>query len=412
MRLTDEGAVARAIAVVLDGAETDEATLAADLRERFGDDVLRAGTDPQTDDLLAAWAIEAQAPQGDEPTRVVSVSGDRFDVPLRRLGDTDLLVGAHRFEQETVAEWAFQTGAKQGRSEQLELYHPDPATIFDASVPHGTLTQQPRWESSAYPGTTRDWWIYVPAQYRQGEPANTLVCMDGKPYSEFLPVALDNLIAAGTIPVTVAIFIQPGEYRDGLMRCRQLEYDSVSDRFSRLVIDELLPRAAKEVDLADDPGRRAIAGMSSGGIAAFTVAWRHPDVFSKVMSWCGSFSSLGDYVYEFEQPPQPGADAEVLRQYYRTLSEDRESLTREPLTSGQDYPTVVRRNPGKPLRIYLQSGDNDMETVYGCWAIANKAMASALEFSGYDYRFDFGRGFHSTLHGRSLLTETMRWLWA
>ena len=104
-------------------------------------------------------------------------------------------------------------------------------------------------------------------------------------------MVFDNLIHRGDMPVTAAVFINPGVFPDG-RRNRSVEYDTLSDSYARFLIEEILPEVEKTVKLRKDPESRAIAGMSSGGICAFTVAWERPDQFRKVLSWIGSFTNI------------------------------------------------------------------------------------------------------------------------
>jgi enterochelin esterase family protein len=117
-----------------------------------------------------------------------------------------------------------------------------------------------------------------------------------------------------------------------------------------------------------------VAGLSSGGIAAFTAAWEKPDYFRKVVSWIGSFTNIrGGYV----------------------------------------YPVLIRKSKEspKPLRVFLQDGANDLDNLHGNWPLSNQDMAAALKFAGYDYKFEFGDGGHSGKHGSSMFPDTLRWLW-
>ena len=149
-------------------------------------------------------------------------------------------------------------------------------------------------------------------------------------------------------------------------------YDTLSDRYARFLLDEILPEVAREYNLTADPDCRAICGCSSGGICSFTVAWHRPDAFRKVLSHVGSFADI---------------------------------------RGGHVYPTLVRKNPPKPIRIFLQGGTKDLDVNWGNWALANLEMASAFKFKGYDYRLIMGDGAHDWNHGGVLLPESLRWLW-
>lgn len=250
-------------------------------------------------------------------------------------------------------------------------------------VPQGKVTQMPPWkDSKIYPGTTRDWWIYVPAQYTKDKPAAVMVFCDGggfvKADGQFrAPVVFDNLIAKGEMPVTIGIFIQPGAFenkdpKDKSRSNRSFEYDSLGDLHARFLMEEILPAVAKDYNLSTNPDERAICGNSSGGICAFTVAWEKPDAFCKVVSHIGSFTNI---------------------------------------RGGHVYPALIRKTDKKPLKVFLQDGRNDLDNQFGNWPLANQDMAAALKFAGYDYQFVLGEGTHNGKHGAALLPDTLRWLW-
>ena len=220
-------------------------------------------------------------------------------------------------------------------------------------MPKGKLTQQKPWESKIFPKTTRDWWVYVPAQYKDDQPACVMVFQDGGGYTGFVPTVFDNLIAKGEMPVTVAVFINPGTGpgEDGRGQ-RSVEYDTLSDRYARFLLEEILPEVEKTVKLRHDPESRAIAGISSGGICAWTVAWERPDEFRKVLSWVGSFTNI--------------ASGKTRRE------------------GGHNYEALIRKTPKKPIRVFLQDGANDLDNANGNWPLANQQMAKALAFAKYD----------------------------
>jgi enterochelin esterase family protein len=239
---------------------------------------------------------------------------------------------------------------------------------------------QPRWHSSVFAGTVGNWSIYVPAQYRPEEPACVMVFQDGvRSYQDHVPTAFDNLIAAGHMPVTLGVFVDPGVVEATGERNRPFEYNTLSGQYARMLVEEILPAAGRDYPLRTDPAARAIGGMSSGGIAAFTAAWQRPEQFGKVLSWIGSFANM--------TPGPSGHDG------------------------GHNYPALIRRIPPKPIRVFLQDGENDQNDVRGSWWLANLEMADALRFAGYDVRFVGGMGFHSLAHGRAILPDALRWLW-
>lgn len=251
-----------------------------------------------------------------------------------------------------------------------------------ADVPVGMVTQH-RWkDSKVFPGTERDYWLYVPKQYDADKPACVMVFQDGRGYvSETghsrVPIVFDNLIHQGAMPVTIGIFLNPGAVPASQAGAkarsnRSFEYDSLSDRYARFLLEEILPAVAAQYNLVESAEGRAICGLSSGGICAFTVGWERPDAFSKVVSYIGSFTNI---------------------------------------RGGHVYPALIRKTEKKPLRVFLQDGENDLNNLHGNWPLANRQMASALEFAGYDYRFVMGDGGHSGNHGGALLPEILRWLW-
>src|SRR5690606_1858852 len=203
--------------------------------------------------------------------------------------------------------------------------------------PRGGVRQRRPWCSSSLPNPARDWWVYVPAQYRPEEPAAVMVFQDGAGARQYVVPVLDNLIAAGDIPVMVGIFLEPGGVENPRDN-RSFEYDSLSDQYVRFLLEEIFPEVQKTVNLRSDAAGRGIAGQSSGGIAAFTAAWERPDEFSKVLSGIGSFTNL--------QRGETG------------------------IAGGHNYQALVRQTPKKPIRVFLQDGENDLDNVYGSWWLA------------------------------------------
>ncbi len=268
-------------------------------------------------------------------------------------------------------------------------------------VPKGKI-EKFSWKSTIFPGTERDCWVYIPSQYDAKKPACVMVFQDGAGViSETgqwrVPVVFDNLIAKKQMPVTVGIFINPGndpvknpppkpgdpkppapkagekpkQFRPSN---RSVEYDTLSDQYARFLMDEIFPEVTKRfsLNLTKDPDGRAIAGSSSGGICAFTVAWQRPDQFHKVATFVGSFTNI---------------------------------------RGGDKYPDLVRNADQKPIRVHMQDGSGDLVNQFGSWFEANKAMYAALTEKGYDVKFVIGDGSHNGKHGGSILPDVLRWLW-
>lgn len=258
-----------------------------------------------------------------------------------------------------------------------------PDSLRQEGVPIGTVSTAKKWRSAIFPGTVRDYWVYVPAQYDAAKPAAVMVFQDGQGYAEIgeghvrVPIVFDNLIHQGKMPVTVGIFIGSGVFppvsEDAqFIGNRSFEYDTLSDQYARFLLEEMLPEVGKELNLTEDPDQRAICGISSGGICSWTVAWQRPDAFRKVLSHVGSFADI---------------------------------------RGGHVYPTLIRNTPAKPIRIFLQAGSNDLDVAWGNWALANFEMAAALQFAGYDYRLEYGDGGHDNHHATAILPESLEWLW-
>lgn len=265
---------------------------------------------------------------------------------------------------------------------QDDQYVLGPDSHVKPGVPQGKVTTHQWTESKIYPGTVRDYAVYVPAQYDKAKPAALMVFQDGMGMvgekGQFRAATVfDNLIAAGEMPVTIGIFINPGMFPSAKpgekgRSNRSFEYDSLGDLYSRFLLEEILPEVGKSYHLTTDPEMRAICGNSSGGICAFTVAWEHPEAFRKVVSHIGSFTNI---------------------------------------RGGHVYPALVRKTEKKPIRVFLQDGRNDLDNQFGNWPLANQDMAASLKFAGYDYKFVFGEGTHNGKHGGALLPDTLRWLW-
>jgi enterochelin esterase family protein len=265
------------------------------------------------------------------------------------------------------------------------FYALGPDSLVRRGVPKGEVLGPFTLASSVYEGVEHDYWVYVPAQYDGETEASLMVFNDGETYLRpdgyYRAVnVLDNLIWRGELPVMIAAFIDPGVLAADGSSVRQQQYDPVDDRYSRLIVDELLPRLHADYRIALDPARRGIGGWSSGAIAAFTVAWERPDQFSKVLS------GIGTYV---------------------------------DLSGGHVYPEKVRASEPKPIRIFMIDGRNDNRGLNDDdeydetrdWFYQNVRLKDALVEKGYDVNFSWGIGVHSHDMGGAMLPEMLRWLW-
>ena len=282
-------------------------------------------------------------------------------------------------------------------------------SLVQPGVAQGKLEGPFEFRAAAFPGTVRRYWVYVPNGYDPAQPPSLLVFQDGQratnPQGALrVPTVLDNLIAAGDIPPTLGVFVTPGNLSEhypsdlGMTNPdhRAPEYDALDDTYVRMLTDELLPEVARRWRFADDPARRAIGGTSSGAIAAWTAAWHRPEAFGNVISFIGSYTSIGYQPATADSPMRPGGDL---------------------------YPGLIRKSPIRPIRVFLQDGSGDLDNEHGNWFLANQQMLAALNWANrhadetgetgprYTVRHVWGDGAHSDAHGGMLLPEVLRWIW-
>lgn len=274
-----------------------------------------------------------------------------------------------------------QEKGEKPKPKETSIYKYGPDSEEQPGVPRGTVTKMPVWKSKVFDGTERDWWIYVPAQYDGKTPACVMVFQDGVSYQDAkgvyrTPIVFDNLIHKKQMPVTIGIFLNPGTFPSqtgGKGRSnRSFEYDTLSPQYAKFLEQEILPEVEKKYSLRKDAASRAIGGISSGGICAFTVAWERPDLFSKVLSHVGSFTNI---------------------------------------RGGDVYPGKIRKTAKKPIKVFLQAGKKDLDNAAGSWPLGNLQMEAALKFKGYDHKFVMGEEGHNGRHGGAILPESLRWLW-
>ena len=281
-------------------------------------------------------------------------------------------------------------------------YADAPELKVKEGVPRGTLHEfvMDSADSKIYPGIAknkpgvvpyqRKVCVYVPANYKPGTAAPFIVAQDGLGYKGALPPALDSLIAEKRVPPMVAIMVNSGG-GDSKGSERGLEYDTVSDVYAKWVEAELLPRVVKEcnVTLTADPEGRATMGGSSGGAAAFTMAWFRPDLYRRVLTYSGTY-------VDQQSPPNPAS----------------------PHGAWEYHEHLIPQSDAKPIRIWLEVSENDNganrdEASLHNWVMANQRMAAALKAKGYAYRYVFAKAAKHTdgRVTRQTLPEALVWLW-
>lgn len=326
-----------------------------------------------------AWAIIDP-----KPARVVQQDGTLIGEMIA-LGEDGLQVLATDMPNFTDIGYRIESEGMPRLAGTVHVEHYDYTadSLPQKDVPQGRLEKFEWKTSKVFPGTVRDITVYLPAGFQPGEETCLMVWQDGSRHvdptgSMRASVVFDNLIHKKAMPRTVGVFIDPGrkpQQKPGDKAAnRSLEYDSLGGAYSRLLIDEILPEVEKryQTKFHPQPEAWAIAGGSSGGICAFTVAWERPDKFRKVLSWVGSFVDL---------------------------------------RGGHAYPSLIRLTERKPIRIYLLDGENDLDNKFGHWPLANKQMAAALKYMGYDHRIDWTQCFHGSKGMAPKLPDALRWLW-
>ena len=327
-----------------------------------------------------SWTKETTVNWVTDNPEAVSVFNDQTG---ERIGDLRKGKLSKVFENFQEINWSIRdedTKVLEKGKSRIEHYEYG-ADSLQQEVPQGKVTKHTWNESEIYPGTEREYLVYVPAQYDETKPAALMVFQDGLRHADpkgtlRATTVMDNLIAKGEMPVTIGVFVNPGRFvKQGAKekpRNRSVEYDSLGDAYARFLMEEILPEVEKTYKLSEDPKMRGIAGGSSGGICAWTVCWEKPELFAKALIWVGTFVDI---------------------------------------RGGHSYPPMVRKEEKKPIRAYLLAGENDLDNKFGNWPLANQQMAKALEFAGYDYYFDYGKCFHGSKAAGAKLPEMMRWLW-
>ena len=261
-------------------------------------------------------------------------------------------------------------------------YNPD--SYPQPGVTHGKLSEQITITSKLYDGMKANYWVYASAGVDPNVPSALMVWQDGQNLiQDFSAMRLgtvtDNLVHQGLLPPIVHVMIQPGTSPDG-RAMRSIEYDTVSDRYPRFLMEEVLPEVEKIYKLRQDGYSRAIAGESSGGICAFNAAWYMPDKFARVQSAVGSFTSI-------------------------------QWRSKENNDGGNVYPFMVRKEPKRNIRVWMSDGADDLENNHGSWPMQNIQMANSLKFREYDFHFRFGTAAHGGAQAALDLPESLAWIW-
>ena len=298
-------------------------------------------------------------------------------------------------------------------------HNPAPELTMHSGVPHGAVYKftMSSADSKLYPGIARDPYtfgtpdphhparlivttshpapytrrveVYVPKQYVPGTVAPFIVGADGP--DPMLFTALDNLIAEHKVPVMIAISIGNGG-GDAQGSERGLEYDTLSGRYAEFVEKEVLPlvEAKYHVKLTRNPNGRATMGGSSGGACALIMAWYHPDLYHRVLSYSGTFVNQ-------QWPYNP----------------------KTPHGAWEFHERLIPDSPRKPIRIWMEVGDRDlfnpnvMRDGMHDWVVANERTAKVLAAKGYHYQFVFARNAGHVDHAvkRQTLAEALEYVW-
>jgi hypothetical protein len=299
-------------------------------------------------------------------------------------------------------------------------------------------------QSKIYPGIngnyTRGVTVYIPKQYVPGTPAPLIVTQDAMGQGD-LPNVLDNLIGANKLPKIVVLFVSNGG-GDSVGSERGLEYDTVSGLFAEFIQTEVVPRAITEVKtqanidlkITDDPEARMTLGGSSGGAASFSMAWWHPDLFHKVLTYSGTYVTQvpanspfphGCWIYHDVDPYNMAMANGLIVQHCESAAgftgDSAPAPCDTPLSqmaceavTGCAWNTKVNR----PLRIWHESGTNDLGTpgapgTYRNFDLANQRMAAAFKLRGYHYHYDHALGANH-VDGRAVaqtLPSALLWIW-
>ena len=353
------------------------------LVKHLGEAAIKSGEAFNSNGPDFVWAVETDK----QPTIVID---DQPAGTMRRIAGSNLWFHVGQLRVGTSHRFNYLIdGARFGGSFDVPAYTPD--SYARPGVPQGRISEKLVHTSKLYGGMETTYWIYVPAQYNPAVPAALMVWQDGERYMSRnveeqcrlcpslyrLQEVTDNLIHDKKIPVMIHVFVSPGTLNGKPLR--SILYDTVSDKYGQFLEEELLPEVYAKYNIRKDAYSRAIQGQSSGGIAAFTVAFNRPQSFSRVYTVVGSFTAL---------QWKPGE-----------------------LDGGNIYPFKVRREAKRNLRVWMNDGSEDQEANSGSWPLQNIQLANSLKLKGYDFHFSFGGGSHHAALAASELPQCLTWLW-
>ena len=310
----------------------------------------------------------------------VSIDGQP-PAAMQRVPDSDTWYALVKMRTGVTHSYQFMAEGKPLLTRRdIAGYNPD--SYPKPGVPQGTLSEKKTITSKIYNGSTADYWVYASPGVDPSRPAPFMVWQDGQNLVNRERSALrlftvtENLVSQKLIPPMIHVMISPGSGQ----RMRSIQYDTVSDRFGRYLLEEILPEVEKTYKLRADGYSRGIAGESSGAICALNVAWYFTDKFSRVHSTIGSYTAL-------QWHPE------------------------EHLDGGNIYPFRIRREPKKNIRIWQSDGMEDIENQFGSWPAQAIQLANSLKMKGYDFHFRFGEAAHNSSQAALDLPESLAWLW-
>jgi enterochelin esterase-like enzyme len=321
------------------------------------------------------------AAEGDGAT--VSIDGQPA-AALHKLADSNVAIRLVKMRTGVTHSYQFYVDGKAlGARRDIAGYNPD--SYPKPGIPKGTLSDKKTITSKIYDGATADYWVYASPGVDPARPAALMVWQDGQGLVNgdlsalHLFTVTENLVAQKLLPPIVHVMISPAMDRNK-RSLRSIQYDTVSDRFGKFLMEEVLPEVEKTYKLRPDGYSRAIAGESSGAICAFNVAWFFTDKFSRVHSAIGSYTSI-------QWRPD------------------------EHMDGGNVYPFRIRRDPKKNIRVWQSDGVEDIENQFGSWPLQAVQFANSLKMKGYDFHFRMGEAAHNSSQAALDLPESLAWLW-